>query len=254
MAALRNEARRRRLGARDPDEQRRRQVEERHGRHWLDDDAMIHLTGSFTPEVGVPLANRIDTEVDRLLRQAKRDGKDPEPRERLVADAIANLIMHGPSGRSVRAEVVLVCDINAFQRGYAERGEISEVIGGGPVPVAVVREMATAAFIKAVLHDGVRIDTVAHFGRRIPARLRTALDLGDAPLFQGAACVDCQNRYGLEWDHVDPVAHHGPTSLDNLAPRCWPCHQEKTRRDREAGLLTSRPSSQMNQGADPFAA
>ncbi len=254
MAALRDEARRLRLAARDPEELHRRQRQVRQGRHWCDDHAMIHLAGAFAPEVGVPIANRIDAEVDRIIRQARRDGQVPEPRERLVADAIAHLILHGPSGAARRAEVVLVCDIAAFQRGHAEAGELCHVIGGGPVPVSVVQEMATAAFIKGVLHDGVRIDTVAHYGRQIPARLRTALDLGEAPRFSGATCVDCQARYGLQWDHVDPVAHHGPTSLENLKPRCWPCHQEKTARDRQAGLLTPRPPSQPNQGDDPLAA
>ena len=32
-------------------------------------------------------------------------------------------------------------------------------------------------FVKVVLHDGVRIDTVAHLGRHIRAEFRTALDL-----------------------------------------------------------------------------
>jgi hypothetical protein len=141
-------------------------------------------------------------------------------------------------------DLVLVCDIAAFQRGYAEPGELSQVIGGGPVPVSVARELAVGAFIKAVLHDGTRIDTVAHYGRHINAALRTALSLGDPPLFQGAVCADCGRRYGLQWDHVDPVAHGGPTSMINIKPRCMPCHLEKTQRDRQAGLLTPQPHPQ----------
>lgn len=52
-------------------------------------------------------------------------------------------------------------------------------------------------------------------------------------------CVedDCWKRYGLEWDHVDPVANGGVTSFDNLRPRCGPHHLQKTERDRKAGLL-----------------
>jgi hypothetical protein len=41
--------------------------------------------------------------------------------------------------------------------------------------------MAGDAFLKAVAHDGVRIETVAHFGRHISAELRTALELGALP-------------------------------------------------------------------------
>ena len=46
----------------------------------------------------------------------------------------------------------------------------------------------------------------------------------------------CERRYGLEWDHIDPMANQGPTSFENLAARCYPHHQEKTKRDRAAGL------------------
>jgi hypothetical protein len=90
-----------------------------------------------------------------------------------------------------------------------------------------------------VLHDGVAVHTVAHFGRHIKAELRTALNLGDPPGFEGVSCCEpeCDRRYHLEWDHVDPVANHGPTSLVNLKPRCTPHHVEKTERDRAAGLL-----------------
>jgi 5-methylcytosine-specific restriction endonuclease McrA len=95
--------------------------------------------------------------------------------------------------------------------------------------------------LKAVLHDGVAVHTVKHFGRHLPAELRTALDLGPVPAFTGAECVDCGSRFGLEYDHVNPVANQGETSLRNLAARCWPDHQAKTERDREAGLLGPNP-------------
>jgi 5-methylcytosine-specific restriction endonuclease McrA len=69
------------------------------------------------------------------------------------------------------------------------------------------------------------------------------LDLGPAPGFTGAECADCGRHFGLEYDHVDPVANRGPTTLANLQPRCWPDHQAKTERDREAGLLGPSPPS-----------
>lgn len=101
----------------------------------------------------------------------------------------------------------------------------------------MVRDLIDDAFVKAVTHDGVRIDTVVHYGRHISAEVRSALELGDPPGFEGAVCVDCGRRYRLEWDHLDPVANNGPTSFENLKGRCWPCHRAKTERDRKAGLL-----------------
>jgi 5-methylcytosine-specific restriction endonuclease McrA len=83
----------------------------------------------------------------------------------------------------------------------------------------------------------VRIETVKHFGRHIPAELRTALDLGGPPDFDGVICVDCGTRHHIQYDHVDPVANGGPTTQANLSGRCWDCHELKTERDRQAGLL-----------------
>ncbi len=139
---------------------------------------------------------------------------------------------------------MLICDINAYRRGHAHPGEVSHILGGGPLPVERVRELSEDAFIKAVLHDGEAIATVKHFGRHIKAELRTALELGAPPGFAGTVCAElgCGRRYGLEWDHVDPLANHGPTSYTNLQPRCWPHHREKTERDREAGRLGNRGS------------
>ncbi|MBV8160357.1 MAG: HNH endonuclease, partial [Acidimicrobiia bacterium] len=83
------------------------------------------------------------------------------------------------------------------------------------------------------------IHTVCHLGRHIPAHLRTALELGEPPGFGGVTCsvAGCGRRHGLEWDHEDPLAHAGPTSMENLSAKCWGHHQDKTAQDRRAGLL-----------------
>lgn len=136
-----------------------------------------------------------------------------------------------------RTELVIVCDLFAWRRGHAHSDEVCHIVGGGPIPVDLARELGRDAFLKAVLHDGVNIHTVCHFGRHRPAALQTALDLGPPPEFTGGACVDCGRRYGLEYDHTDPVNNRGPTSFENLKPRCYLDHREKTERDRRAGLL-----------------
>jgi hypothetical protein len=241
--ALKDEGRRRRLAARDPEEAYRRQRRERRLRHWRDDDGMNHLSVSWPDDAAVAVISRIEAEVDRLLRDARRDGdaNGVDSGEQLAADALSNLVLGSSGTRARRADLVLVCDISAFGRGTAEPGEVCQIIGGGPVPVSLARDLATTAFIKGVIYNGKRIESVAHFGRHLSAELRTALGLGEAPLFAGVACADCGRRYGLQWDHVDPIANQGPTSYDNLQPLCWPCHQDKTRRDRDSGLLTPRP-------------
>jgi len=239
VAALQDEARRRRLAAADPDELHRRQHGARELRHWRDDCGMIRLAGALPPEVGVPLVNRLEAETDRIRRAAT----EPEPRAAHMADALVSLLMgEGRGGRS-STDLVLICDLAAYRRGHAHPGEPCHIVGGGPVPVRVVRDLADDAFVKAVVHDGVRIETVAHLGRHLPAALRTALEVGPPPAFDGVVCVEpgCGRRDGLEWDHVNPVDNRGPTSYANLAARCWPHHRAKTERDRAAGLLGQPP-------------
>jgi hypothetical protein len=70
----------------------------------------------------------------------------------------------------------------------------------------------------------------------------TALELGAPPDFEGVTCAaeGCERRYGLQWDHIDPVANGGPTTFENIQPLCGHDHPEKTERDRKAGLLRGR--------------
>ena len=246
LRSLKDTARDTRLGSMDADELYHRQRRARCFRHWTDDLGMVRGTFAFTPEVGVPIVNGVDAEADRLRKAAKREG-EPEPWEAYAADALAARLQGGGVKRAARPELVVVADLNALRRGHAHEGEPCHVIGGGPIPVDVVRELSADAFIKAVLHDGVDIKVVKHFGAHINAELRTALELGPAPEFVGTTCCEpgCGRKYRLEWDHVDPRANNGPTCFDNLKPRCWPHHRDKTERDRRAGLLRPKGSEEL---------
>jgi hypothetical protein len=92
------------------------------------------------------------------------------------------------------------------------------------VPLAVARELFGDCFLKFVISDGVDIRTVVHYGRVIPAHLKTALQ------FRDRCCVvpGCGRTFGLEYDHLVEFAKGGPTSLDNLARLCGPHHAMKT--------------------------
>ena len=237
LGALVDEGRRRRLAALDPDDLHRRQHRSRSLRTWRDELGMVRLVGALAPDVGIAVVNRLERETDRIRRAARRD-RDDSPRSAHAADALVKL-MSG-QGTAGGTDLVVVCDLGAWRRGHAHPGEACHVIGGGPVPVATAKVLGADAFLKAVIHDGVKVDTVAHIGRHIPAELRTALDLGVPPHFEGRRCVEegCGRRYGLEYDHVNPLANGGQTCLANLAARCWPHHRAKTDRDRAAGRLT----------------
>jgi hypothetical protein len=214
-------------------------------RHWRDDLGMIAGTFRLTPDVGVPFVNRLEREAQRLRLAAKQRGDEVERFEAYAADAVAEMIQPTATAtaRGRTADVVIVCDLNAYRRGHAHRDERCHIVGGGPIPVRVAREMAEDAFLKAVLHDGVNIHTVKHLGRHIPAELRTALELGPLPDLDGVTCceVGCDRRYGLEWDHDEPFSNGGETSYENLRPRCRPHHWDKTERDRRAGRHRGQP-------------
>ena len=246
LSEVRDAARVARQRAMDPGDLHRRQQQARHLRHWRDALGMVRVSGALPPETGIPLLSRVERLAARLRREAAEAGTDPEPFDAHAADALVALGRGSaegepPSRGAHRVDLVVVCDLFAFRRGHAHRAEPCHLVGGGPVPVDVVKDFAADAFVKAVLHDGVTIHSVAHFGRHLPAELRTALALGPVPEFPGPSCADCKRRYGLELDHVEPLAHGGPTAYANLEHRCVPCHQAKTERDRRAGLLRRAP-------------
>ena len=261
LKILKEQARDRRVRAIDPEQLHAMQHAAKHVRHWRTSLGNVAIAVELPPEFGVPFTNRLDAEADRIWqehrREANRQRRDAggelfndEPasgemprRSTLAADAFVRMFDTGGKGKAHQADLVIVCDLRAYRRGRAAQGEACHIIGGGPIPVSLAQELGRDAFLKAVLHDGVGIHTIAHFGRRYPAVLRTALMLGAPPNFDGPICSEpgCDRRHHLERDHVNPCANGGLTSYENLGSPCWPHHQNKTERDRKAGLLRGKP-------------
>ena len=242
LGALRNAARTFRLAAVHPDELHATQRGAREFVHWKNDLGMTCFRGALPPEVGVPFVKRLDAETDRVWHAARRARRE-DTRAQCAADAFEHLVSDKGKGKSRSPDLVIVVDLRAYRRGHAHPGEVSHIVGGGPIPVRIARELAKDAFLKVVLQDGVQIHTVAHLGRYRQAELETALALGAPPDFDGVSCAElgCDRKFGLQWDHEDPVANLGPTSADNLQPLCGQHHREKTERDRKAGRLHGRP-------------
>ncbi len=98
--------------------------------------------------------------------------------------------------------------------------------------MAAARRLADDAILKVLVTDGADVKAVAHAGRTIPARLRTALQARDP------VCVvpGCEVSRGLEIDHRVPLAEGGSTTLDNLARLCgWHHYLKSHRGHRLAG-------------------
>jgi len=271
LRTLKEQARDRRLRAIDPEELHALQHAAMHHRSWITALGTIAYAGELPPEFGIPFVNRLDAETDRLWLKAHQEAKRHSAavqqdladsatdsaddaglgvggsgaktelrRSALAAQAFVRMIENGlGKGKSNRADLVIVCDLQAYRRGHVHEGEPCHIVGGGPIPVSLARELGRDAFLKAVLHDGTEIHTIAHFGRKYPAVLRTALDLGGPPDFNGNVCAapGCGRRYHLQRDHIDPVANGGLTSYANNQLLCPPDHRIKTEQDRKAGLL-----------------
>jgi hypothetical protein len=267
LRTLKEQARDRRVRAIDPEELHALQHAAMHHRTWTNALGNIAYAGELPPELGIPFKNVLDAETDRLwlkaYQDAKRqagqeslagttdqptagteaaDGSDAKAelrRSRLAAQAFVRMVQGGGRGKANRADLVIVCDLRTWRRGHAHEGEPCHIVGGGPIPVSVAKELGRDAFLKAVLHTGTELHTIAHFGRRYPAVLRTALDLGAPPEFNGNVCAaaGCDRRYHLQRDHIDPVANGGLTTYLNNQPLCPPDHRIKTEQDRKVGLL-----------------
>jgi uncharacterized protein DUF222/HNH endonuclease len=247
LRTLKERARDRRVRAIDPEELHARQHAAMSHRTWINALGNVAYAGELSPELGIPFKNVLDAETDRLWLKAYNDAKedgdaDPKRLDRaaLAAQAFVRMVENGGGkGKANRADLVIVCDLQAWRRGHAHEGEPCHIIGGGPIPVSLAKELGRDAFLKAVLHTGTELHTIAHFGRRYPAVLRTAFDLGAPPEFDGNVCAapGCDRTYRLQDDHIDPVANDGVTSYANHQPLYPQDHRSKTERDRKAGLL-----------------
>lgn len=237
LRRVRKIARELRAAAIPADELYERQHAARSLAHWRDELGMDCILMKLLPQHGRPFMKRINERARRL----RRESKSLDPFEALAADAFVSLF-ESKGGSGTRPDLVLVCDVAAWLRRHAHEGEAAKIVGGGPLPVSVIEALSENAFFKVVLHDGVQVQTVAHYGRSIPAHVRTALELGMPPQFDGPCCSqpNCDREHGLEIDHVDPLSCGGPTNAENLDLKCGPEHDEKTRRERAAGRLGGR--------------
>lgn len=198
----------------------------RYFRHWSDSDGAFRGEFKLTPDDGARLLSSLETRANLLFDEARKADR----RERSVAyaaDALVELVAGTRRPRSGSGPPVMHIrvDAAAMGRGHVEDGEVCEIAGVGPVPVATARALLPEAFLKILVIDGVDVTSVCHIGRSIPAHLRSALEERDP------TCVvpGCDVAVSLEIDHWrTPFAVGGPTELSNLARLCHAHHAMKT--------------------------
>ena len=206
-------------------------------RSWVDGDGLGHLHAQGPPDAIALLVARAQAGADERFRQARRAGQRHSPGAYRF-DALMSFFETdaSPGGAKAKVDLLIRIDFAALLRGVTTGDEVCEIAGVGAVPVALAVEYLGEAALKFVLTDGVDIKAVAHYGRNIRSPLRSAL----AWKYRSCAVPGCDATLGLELDHLLPVGKAGPTSLENLAPKCRYHHDEKTRRDYPNGTAAWR--------------
>ena len=215
--------------------ERHRQVHKsRYLKSWIDLDGSFNLKARMTVANGALVMAALKPIQDEIFRSARKSGAHERP-EAYAADALMALCekannaapaARASANKATRPNAVMHIrvDIDALKRGRTEHGEICEIAGVGPIPVATATEYLGEAFLKLLVVDGVDIKTVAHMGRHIPAPLRTAVEERD----RVCQVPTCDMSIGLEMDHIVPFAEGGPASLENLVTLCKRHHLQKT--------------------------
>ena len=218
--------------ATDEAERHRQAHESRYLKSWTDTDGSFNLRGRMTVANGALVMAALKPIQDEIFRSARKSGAHERP-EAYAADALMVLCEKATTKQSSEsctkssrpsAVINIRVDIDALKRGRTEHGEVCEIAGVGPIPVATATEYLGEAFLKLLILDGVDIKTVAHMGRAIPAPLRTAVEERD----RVCQVPTCDMTIGLEIDHIKPFAEGGAASLENLVRLCKRHHLQKT--------------------------
>ncbi len=207
--------------ARGEEEEQAREARAHAGRYfrsWEPEEGGVRLEAWLTKREGAQVLMSIEAEASKVFREA-RTGGIHEPHERYRADALVRVCRGDAQGPVAR--VLVRVDAGALTRGNVQPGEVCEIPGVGPVPVATARELMGDAVFNVLVSDGIDVTCVTSTKRTIPASLRVALMERD-PVCVVPGCTAAQH---LEIDHWQrDFKDDGPTRLSNLARLCKPHH------------------------------
>ena len=219
-------------GATDEEARHKQIHNSRFLKSWRDPDGAFILKGRMTVANGAIVMAALKPLQEEIFKAARTSGNHERP-EAYAADALMALCEKATTKQSSEsgtktsrpnAVINIRVDIDALKRGRTEHGEICEIAGVGPIPVATATEYLGEAFLKLLVVDGIDIKTVAHMGRHIPTPLRTAVEERD----RVCQVPTCDVTLGLEIDHIKPFSEGGPASLENLVRLCKRHHLQKT--------------------------
>ena len=215
----------------DPDATYRRIDSERRVRFSTDAEGGRNLYARGTVDRVLRIEHALQPLVEGLFQAAWADGRH-EPREAYVFDALVMLAEREPASGTEQkkqrlpkpaAMMLFHLPFEAMVRGKLEGEQTCEIVGAGPVPISVARELLGESILKLVITKGVDVVNVVHLGRGPTAAQKIAL-LWTSPRCSNIEC----SRMGVEIDHNQPWADKHQTVLANLDPFCGHDHDLKT--------------------------
>ena len=187
-------------------------------RIWDTDDGMVALRGEFDPVTGRRIGNRLEAVARQLYDADKKASGDSQRRSfhQCMADALDSLTANNAAGSGRPfADICVVAHVDN------DTGKlIAELAGGDRLPEAVFEEFACNAKFTGVVYDreGKPIWR-AHSVRTATEAQRQIL------IAQYGGCFHCgANPAMCQIHHIKPVSQGGATSIANMVPVCWDCH------------------------------
>jgi len=216
MRTLRTDTERVVAAATDEDRAHELAQRERHLRTWTRGMA---THGSFSgPTETVDALLRTLEPVATEAFDAARQAGTREPREAYLFDALASLAERDVSDSEAKAPPVarVRVDLRALLKGETTAGEVCEIPGVGPVPVAHARKVLSHGLLELVITDGVDVQTVVSRTRHVPEALRIAIEERD----ERCKVRGCDRTAQLERHHVDEYAKYHLTTYEIIGNAC----------------------------------
>jgi hypothetical protein len=236
-----------------PDAKAERHRRARRVTHGVDGDGMGWGNWKLPMAEHTRIVSLLEGETQKVFAEARAAG-EREPVEAYAADALSRIFdraaRKAPGAATAAAagedsghveepedwsfsKIIVKVDLTALDRGSLAPGEVCEVAGQGPIPVADVWRMIDGdAFIAAVTTTGTEIDKVVHLGRKPTVLQQTALEWFSA---RECSIEGCASPARIETDHVAEWAHTHTTRLSELATPCGYHHDLKTHHGHHFG-------------------
>jgi hypothetical protein len=220
MRELRAEKERVVAAVTDELEAHRRAKRERHLRTWTQGFA-THGSFSGPTEDVAQILSALEPLTKARFDEARTAG-ERESHDAYRFDAlVAAVTSTGPGTKASQAQPWAACvhvGLQPLLNGKTGPGEMCEIPGVGPVPVAHAREVLSHGLLQLVITDGVDVQTVVSNTRHVPKALKIAIAVRDRTC-KIRGC-DCDRMLERHHTHAYEKPHRTTyKELGNLCPK-----------------------------------